>query len=219
MIPTVLVSAAGWRIEPPVSVPVAAGTSPPPIPSGSLLADRIATDGSEISVAWDDQCAPANANILYGPLDQVSTYTVSGSVCGILNPEAWTAVPAGDLWFVVVGDDGLVPLMGTSLRIVVPSSTGETGIVGWALSDQDKEEEFEAGEEIRRSVDFHLWNILIKYVSPVAVLMSWCRLITLTSVALTTIASRTSLAASINWVRTRGDRSSPTSRRNGPRSK
>ena len=85
----------------------AASSSPPPIPSGSLLADRITTDGSEISVAWDDQCAPANANILYGPLDQVSTYTVSGSVCGILNPEAWTAVPAGDLWFVVVGDDGV----------------------------------------------------------------------------------------------------------------
>ena len=86
---------------------VAPGSSPPPIPSGSLLAGRIAPDGSEISVAWDDQCAPANANILYGPLGQVSTHTVSGAVCGILNPEAWTAVPAGDLWFVVVGDDGV----------------------------------------------------------------------------------------------------------------
>jgi len=86
---------------------VAASSSPPPIPSGSLLADRITADGSELSVTWDDQCAPANANILYGPLGQVSTYTVSGAACGILNPEAWTAVPAGDLWFVVVGDDGV----------------------------------------------------------------------------------------------------------------
>jgi uncharacterized repeat protein (TIGR01451 family) len=85
----------------------APSSSPPPVPSGSLLADRITSDGSEISVVWDDQCAPTNANILYGPLGQVSTHTVSGAVCGILNPETWVAVPAGDLWFVVVGDDGV----------------------------------------------------------------------------------------------------------------
>jgi uncharacterized repeat protein (TIGR01451 family) len=84
----------------------APSSSPPPVPSGSLLADRIAPDGSEISVMWDDQCTPTNANILYGSLDQVSAYAVSGAVCDILNPEAWTAVPAGNLWFVVVSDDG-----------------------------------------------------------------------------------------------------------------
>jgi hypothetical protein len=56
---------------------------------------------------WDDQCAPTGANILYGSLDQVSTHAVSGAVCGIASPETWTAVPAGDLWFVVVGDDGV----------------------------------------------------------------------------------------------------------------
>jgi hypothetical protein len=71
-----------------------------------LLADRITPDGSEISVTWDDQCTPTNVNILYGSLDQVSTYAVSGAVCDILNPEAWTAAPAGNLWFVVVSDDG-----------------------------------------------------------------------------------------------------------------
>jgi len=85
----------------------APSSSPPPIPSGSLFADRITPDGSELSVTWDDQCAPANANILYGPLGQVSTYSVSGAICGILNPETWAAVPAGDLWFVLVGDDGV----------------------------------------------------------------------------------------------------------------
>jgi hypothetical protein len=86
---------------------VAPVSSPPPIPAGSLIADRITPDGSEISVTWDDQCAPTHVNVLYGPLDQVSSYTVTGSVCDILNPEAWTAVPAGNLWFIVVSDDGL----------------------------------------------------------------------------------------------------------------
>ena len=42
---------------------------------------------------------------------------------------------------------------------------------GWALKTQDKEEEFEAGEEVRRFVDFRLWSFLIRYVSPVAVLI------------------------------------------------
>jgi uncharacterized repeat protein (TIGR01451 family) len=84
----------------------APGSSPPPVPSGSLLVEPIAPDGSEIWVTWDDQCAPINANILYGSLDQVSTYAVSGAVCAIQNPEAWTAVPGGNLWFLVVTDDG-----------------------------------------------------------------------------------------------------------------
>lgn len=43
--------------------------------------------------------------------------------------------------------------------------------VGWALKKQDKEDEFETGEEVRRFVDFRLWNFLIRYVSPVAVLI------------------------------------------------
>jgi uncharacterized repeat protein (TIGR01451 family) len=81
--------------------------SPPPIPDGSVLADRLTPDGSQISIAWDDQCAPASAKILYGPLDQVSAYTVSGSVCDISNPAIWDTVPAGDVWFVLIGDDGL----------------------------------------------------------------------------------------------------------------
>lgn len=34
----------------------------------------------------------------------------------------------------VVGDDGLVPLMGTCLRVMVPGDEGATGIVGWAMS-------------------------------------------------------------------------------------
>jgi uncharacterized repeat protein (TIGR01451 family) len=84
----------------------AASSSPPPIPVG-MTAERLLPDGTEISVDWDGQCAPTNAKIVYGPLDQVSTHTLSGSLCVISDPENWTAVPAGDLWFVLISDDGL----------------------------------------------------------------------------------------------------------------
>jgi uncharacterized repeat protein (TIGR01451 family) len=90
----------------------APSTTPPPVPDGvgggtPMRVDRVTPDGSEISITWDDQCTPASAKLVYGPLDQVSAYTVSGSVCGIGTPESWTAVPAGDLWFVAIGGDGL----------------------------------------------------------------------------------------------------------------
>jgi uncharacterized repeat protein (TIGR01451 family) len=89
----------------------APATTPSPVPDGTtgtaaMLAERLAPDGSEISVTWDDQCAPASAKLVYGSLEQVSDHAISGAVCGIGNPETWTAVPAGNLWFVVVGSDG-----------------------------------------------------------------------------------------------------------------
>jgi hypothetical protein len=89
----------------------APSSTPPPVPDGSagssaMQASRLTIDGSQISIAWDDQCAPASTKIIYGPLDQVSAHTISGSLCGIANPETWAAVPGGNLWFVVVGADG-----------------------------------------------------------------------------------------------------------------
>ena len=85
---------------------------PPPIPDGSgltrpLLADRLMTDGSEILVSWDDRCSPTASKILYGPLDQVSSATVSGASCATTTPASWQSVPAGNLWFIVVSEDGV----------------------------------------------------------------------------------------------------------------
>ena len=57
-------------------------------------------------MTWDYHLAPASAKIVYGPLDQVSSYTVTGGECGISNPQSWIGVPGGSLWFVVVSDDG-----------------------------------------------------------------------------------------------------------------
>jgi hypothetical protein len=88
-----------------------AGVSPPPVPDGSgggqpMRVTGHTPGGSQITLEWDDQCSPAGTKILYGPLDQVATYGIAGAACAIANPEVWTAVPAGDLWFVLVGEDG-----------------------------------------------------------------------------------------------------------------
>ncbi len=47
------------------------------------------------------------------------------------DPEVWRSVG------LVVADDGLVPLMGTSLRITPPTAADDIGIAGWALSGVD----------------------------------------------------------------------------------
>ena len=83
----------------------ASTSSPPPIPA-TMVAERVTADGSEIAVTWANPCSAAGARILYGPLSQVGSYTVTGAECGISNPETWSGVPAGDLWFVVVSDNG-----------------------------------------------------------------------------------------------------------------
>jgi subtilisin-like proprotein convertase family protein/V8-like Glu-specific endopeptidase len=83
---------------------------PSPVPDGStgtspLRADRVVPDGSQISLAWDDQCQSGGAKLIYGPLDQVATYAVSGAVCDVATPELWDAVPEGSLYFLLLGGD------------------------------------------------------------------------------------------------------------------
>ncbi len=86
-----------------MSVCAQSAAAPPPVPV--LLADRLDPTGGQILVSWDDRCAPATAKIVYGPLDQVSSYTVGGAECAIANPYAWDPAPTGSLWFVVLGEN------------------------------------------------------------------------------------------------------------------
>jgi Zn-dependent M28 family amino/carboxypeptidase/subtilisin-like proprotein convertase family protein len=85
----------------------------PPVPDGTfgaaMTSARGAADGSSINVTWDtSSCAAPGYKILYGPLSSVSTYVLGGSVCalGTGGTAAWSSVPAGDLWYVVVATDG-----------------------------------------------------------------------------------------------------------------
>jgi hypothetical protein len=44
--------------------------------------------------------------VIYGPLAQVASLTPAGHVCAISNPHFLDPTPAGDLWFIVIGEDG-----------------------------------------------------------------------------------------------------------------
>lgn len=83
--------------------------APPPIPDGSGATDPLTIErsGSDaLLVQWDEQCAPLQTNLLYGPLDQVSSYTVAGALCGVTSGVVWSSVPPGDLWILLVAEDG-----------------------------------------------------------------------------------------------------------------
>jgi hypothetical protein len=83
-----------------------------PVPDGlfgtAMRASRADAPGSTIGLTWDvATCASADNHLLYGDLAGVSSLTVLGAACdlGTSGSATWSAVPAGSLWFVVVGDD------------------------------------------------------------------------------------------------------------------
>jgi hypothetical protein len=73
--------------------------------SEGMTAARV--DATSINVAWSVTCASTDYHLLYGNLAGVAATTPTGSVCnlGTSGAASWTGVPAGSLWFVVVGDD------------------------------------------------------------------------------------------------------------------
>jgi hypothetical protein len=82
---------------------------PTPIPSGTfgttpVRVSRVTPGSGEFLVHWDDLCEPYEANMIYGPLDQISSYVVSGANCTVSEPLLWNTVPAGDIWFLMVGE-------------------------------------------------------------------------------------------------------------------
>jgi len=86
-----------------------------PVADGSfgtaMRGSRADTPGSTIGLTWDvTTCASTDHHLLYGNLSTVAASTVSGAVChlGASGAATWSAVPAGSLWFVVVGDNDAV---------------------------------------------------------------------------------------------------------------
>ena len=94
--------------------PCATSAGPPPVPDGRLAtaplrASRLAASGDTIEVTWDATSCPAAAyNLLYGDLGGVATYALTGALCSVGGSGtcSWTGVPAGSLFFLMVGTDG-----------------------------------------------------------------------------------------------------------------
>ena len=74
----------------------------------AMKGSRADLAGTTIDVTWDvATCSSADHHILYGDLANVASAAVTGASCdlGTSGATSWSGVPAGDLWFVVVGDD------------------------------------------------------------------------------------------------------------------
>jgi hypothetical protein len=90
-------------------------SAPPPVPNGEqstspLMGSRATLAGDVIDVSWDATSCPALAyNLLYGDLADVASYALSGGRCsiGTTGNYAWSGVPDGDLYFLVVGTNGV----------------------------------------------------------------------------------------------------------------
>lgn len=74
-----------------------------------LTASRTAQDGSEVAIGWDAaSCPSASNNLLVGDLAAISAVSPNDAVCaiGASGSFDWSAVPAGSLYFFIVGTDG-----------------------------------------------------------------------------------------------------------------
>jgi subtilisin-like proprotein convertase family protein len=100
-----------------------------PVADGSygtaMTGSRGDVTGTVINLTWDvSTCSSTDHHVVYGDLANVSTALVSGGYCnlGASGSSAWSGVPAGNLWFVVVGDND-----GTTEGSWGTTSSGERG--------------------------------------------------------------------------------------------
>lgn len=84
-------------------------TPPKPVPDGTtgapLRITKTDLSGTTLNLDWDNQC-DTNANILYGNLSTISSYTLSGSVCSITDNFSWNLGTTTNIWFILVSDNG-----------------------------------------------------------------------------------------------------------------
>jgi len=89
-------------------------TSPKPVPDGRvsgtpMLGSKATADGANLTITYDTAtCTQADHSIIYGLLTGLNPITPTGGVCSIGNasPYAWNGSPAGNIWWVIVGDGG-----------------------------------------------------------------------------------------------------------------
>jgi hypothetical protein len=97
-----LVTATATCVTPGVR-PVSDGS-----PGSMMTASRTDGTGASINLKWDvTTCSSSDHHLVYGDLASVSSSAVSGAACnlGTSGTNIWAGVPAGNVWFVIVGDD------------------------------------------------------------------------------------------------------------------
>jgi hypothetical protein len=90
--------------------PIELFNRPYPVPEDSVRVTKGSPDGSALDVEWDAfSCPSSDYLLIYGLLQEVSTYSFSGAECGIglSGDHFWSGVPAADLFFLVVGTENL----------------------------------------------------------------------------------------------------------------
>jgi hypothetical protein len=88
--------------------PIELFNPPLPVHYESLLATKLSATGDQIRVEWDAvTCKSSDYHLLFGSIGDVSTLQLSGAECniGFSGTFAWTSLPAGSLFFLVVGTD------------------------------------------------------------------------------------------------------------------
>jgi subtilisin-like proprotein convertase family protein len=87
-----------------------AAASPLAFPDGTDAGEAMSASrtgaGTGIAIDFDASCDPYSTNVLWGYLGGVASYELGGAVCSIDDPATWDPAPAGDLWFVLVSDNG-----------------------------------------------------------------------------------------------------------------
>jgi hypothetical protein len=129
------------------SVDASGGASLPGVPDGTtgtpLKVNKLAADGSSLSISWDTAtCADANNHqILYGqqtgfPAVSGGSYTLQGGTCSIgsTSPFVWTPTPnavdgSGLTWFLIVTKNasGIEGPWGTYNGVAERNGTGAGG--------------------------------------------------------------------------------------------
>jgi subtilisin-like proprotein convertase family protein len=139
---TIDTSAPGSCDMPLCGLPAPGGAKP--VADGTfgiaMKGSRADASGSSIAVTWDvATCASADQHILYGDLSSVASLSPTGAACdlGTTGSATWTGVPAGNLWFLVVGDDNAVTegTWGTDGNTPQRGGTTPSGFCGMTTRD------------------------------------------------------------------------------------
>ena len=97
------------RLVTALSVPAAPTAVPDGMFGNAMRASRATPSGSAIDVTWDvASCTSTDFHLIFGDLATLPAYSVAGGQCGLGAGGTATvsALPATDLWFLIVANDG-----------------------------------------------------------------------------------------------------------------